>query len=103
MSEHEPELEASLLRTGGSLRAFYAGRWSLGRLWSHVLAAPYDAPVWGVLTRWDREAKDRAEVRALDDTLAMVDPRHAERDSLNRTLREAELGDAAGDKEGGDV
>jgi hypothetical protein len=96
LSEHEQHLEGAMLRTGWSLRRFYRGRGTVGRVWRHLLATPYDASIWGVINDMKTEAATAAEVASIDDTLALVDPQWADRDNLNRAARAVE---AAGDVE----
>lgn len=86
MSGHEHQLEASLIRSSCSLRRFYRGRAGFGRIWVQLLASPYDAPVWSVMTKMSEDHAAALKLRELDDTLAMVDPRWAERDTLNRAV-----------------
>lgn len=91
-TQHELQLEASLLRTGWSLRRFYRGHGSLGQLWSRLLSAPFDSPIWKVLTDMRTVREDQQEADAIDETLALVDPRWADRDQINMSIR-SQLGD----------
>lgn len=84
ITEHEHELEPSLIRRGLSLRDFYRGEVSLGEVWRRFTAAPYDAPIWAALKKMSEEQAERDRLASLDDTLALVDPRWADRDNLNR-------------------
>jgi hypothetical protein len=58
-----------------------------------MLAAPWDAPIWGVMSKMAEEQKEADKLRTIDDTLAIVDPRWHERDTLNRQAREAAAAD----------